>query len=499
MRLPSSLAELRGLRAAHWGRESTGRQAERFGPAAQAEQRARANAEYGLRDTGITWQVAHSGRTIGSTRQFAEMLARAGCDYDVLVVGYVSRFTRDLRTAVNARYQLHQAGAALLFADERVLSSDETAWENWARETVEAEAYSRRLARSVHAGYAAKIRDYADQGGGLVPLGFRRAGGRKLLEPDPARMPLARQVWELAAAGLADAAIAASTGLSLWTVRDVLRSPLYGGRLRDGRPTRFPAPVERALIERAQAYRRERTRVGNRLRRNRVYALAGNGPAVCDACGRPVKGDTRGRRNGAKIAVYRHRDGLDCPGWPIKETPVEVLDDQVAALLEGARPNRESAARIRAALARPIVMPDRLGIARLDHRLRALALELAAPEPRRSIADIVADLEATRAERQVLAASPIEDDGVDPEEALAWLASLGKLWRDTSEEGRRRLAVATFARLGVVSDDRAGSHRIVSVEATEEAERRGLVLALPASLEVTLVGDTGFEPVTSRM
>ena len=351
----------------------------------------------------------------------------------------------------------------------------------------------------MHAGYAAKIRDYADQGGGLVPLGFRRAGERKLLEPDPATMPLARQVWELAAAGLADAAIAASTGLSLWTVRDVLRSPLYGGRLQDGRSTRFPAPVERPVIERAQAYRRERTRVGNRLRRNRVYALAGNGPAVCDACGRPVKGDTRGRRNGAKIAVYRHRDGLDCPGWPIKETPVEVLDDQVAALLEGARPNRESAARIGAVLARPPILPDRLGIARLDHRLRALALELAAPEPRRSIAEIVADLEATRAERQVLAAQPIDDDGVDPEEALAWLASLGKLWRETSEEGRRRLAVGTFARLGVVAGTRPGSHRIVSVEATDEAERRGLVLALPASLEVTVVGDTGFEPVTSRM
>ena len=499
MKLPSSLAELRGRRAAHWGRESTGRQAERFGPAAQREQRLRAITEYGMADTEITWQVAHSGRTIGSTRQFTEMLARAGRDYDVLVVGYVSRFTRDLRTAVNARHQLHQAGAALLFADERVLSSDETAWENWARETVEAEAYSRRLARSVHAGYAAKIRDCADQGGGLVPLGFRRAGERKLLEPDPAAMPLAQQVWELAAEGLADAAIAAATGLTLWTVRDVLRSPLYGGRLRDGRPTRFPAPVDHTLIERALAYRRERTRVGNRLRRNRTYALAGNGPAVCEECDLPLKGDTRGRRNGTKVAVYRHRDGPDCAGWPVRESPVEVLEAQVGALLDGASPNREAAARIRAVLARPPVAPDRLGIARLDHRLRALALELAAPEPRRSIAEIVADLEATRAERQVLAAEPIDEDAVDPEEALAWLASLGKLWRETSDEGRRRLAVGTFARLGVVSGARPGSHRIVSVETTEEAERRGLVLALPASLEVTVVGDTGFEPVTSRM
>jgi hypothetical protein len=50
-------------------------------------------------------------------------------------------------------------------------------------------------------------------------------------------------------------------------------------------------------------------------------------------------------------------------------------------------------------------------------------------EPRRGTAEIVAELEAARAERQVLAASPIDDDGVDPEEVLEWLNSLAKLWR----------------------------------------------------------------------
>jgi len=73
------------------------------------------------------------------------MPARAGHDYDVLVVGYVSRFTRNLLAAVNAREDLHAAGAAIFFADEGLLSSDEAGWENWARETVKAEAYSRRL------------------------------------------------------------------------------------------------------------------------------------------------------------------------------------------------------------------------------------------------------------------------------------------------------------------------------------------------------------------
>ena len=120
--LPRSLEDLRGRRAARWIRESTAGQADNFGPDAQLEQQTRAIERWGLVDTGGAWQVAHSGRTIAATGQWAEMLAGAGEDWDVLVVGYVSRFARDLRTAVNARHDLHARGAVILFADERVLS-----------------------------------------------------------------------------------------------------------------------------------------------------------------------------------------------------------------------------------------------------------------------------------------------------------------------------------------------------------------------------------------
>ncbi len=481
-RLPSSLDELKGLRAAHWGRESTGRQAERFGPAAQREQRERAIEYYGMVDTGIGWQVAHSGRTIGTTSQFNDMLSRAGRDYDVLVVGYVSRFTRNLRTAVNAWHELHEAGAVLLFCDERALSSDESAWENSARETVEAEAFSRRLSRQVRKGYEAKIRDHADQGGGLLPVGFRRAGPHKLMEPDPATMPVAIRVWEMAADGSADSTIAAETGLTLWTVRGVLRSPLYEGRLRDGRATNFPAPIDVRVIEQARNCRTSRTRIGNRVRRNRTYPLTGKGPLVCDVCDKPIKGDTRGRRNGDKITVYRHNDAARCEGWPVRETPTAILEEQVAQLFMGAAPNRESAARIRAALARPVTAPDGLTVARLDAKLRALGNELGRADLSRSSAEIVAEIESARAERQRIAAVPVEQCAVDPDEALEWLASLGTLWRETSDEGRRHLAVGTFERLGVLAGPQRGSHRIVNVQVTAEAERRGLVLALPSSL-----------------
>jgi O-6-methylguanine DNA methyltransferase len=43
---------------------------------------------------------------------------------------------------VDARRAFHAAGAAILFADERILSSGDDAWDAWAREVVEAESYT---------------------------------------------------------------------------------------------------------------------------------------------------------------------------------------------------------------------------------------------------------------------------------------------------------------------------------------------------------------------
>jgi hypothetical protein len=53
----------------------------------------------------------------------------------------------------------------------------EDEWEEWARETVEAEAYSHRLGKCIREGYAAKFRRFADLGG-HAPLGFPRMAER---------------------------------------------------------------------------------------------------------------------------------------------------------------------------------------------------------------------------------------------------------------------------------------------------------------------------------
>src|SRR5918995_5769288 len=95
--LPASLEAIGGLRAARWIRESTEGQYDNFGPDAQREQPDRAIERYGLNDCGLEWSVASSGwKTAWRTPAWEAMLASAERGaFDVLVVGYVSRFLRN--------------------------------------------------------------------------------------------------------------------------------------------------------------------------------------------------------------------------------------------------------------------------------------------------------------------------------------------------------------------------------------------------------------------
>jgi hypothetical protein len=129
-------------------------------------------------------------------------------------------------------------------------------------------------------------------------------------------------------------------------------------------------------------------------------------------------------------------------------------------------------------------------MARFDARLRKLSDEIIDQGSGRDGLEILAEIQATRRERERLVDRPQEDGAVDPDQALEWLRSLGKLWQDTSDEGRRQLALGLFERIEVVSSQERGSHRIVKVE----AERRSINLALPASFAAGMVGDTGESP-----
>ena len=466
-RLPSSLDELTGLRAARWSRESTAGQFDAFGPEAQQEQQDRSIERYGLVDTGLAWTVAHSGRTVGNTDQFRDMLARAGTDYDVLVVGYVSRFARDLRTAVNARHDLHAAGASILFADERILTSDEDAWDSWAREAVEAESYSRKLARRIREGYQAKRRRLGEPGG-RVPLGFQREGRPPILhrvEPDAGRVV---EAFRCAGAAFTDRQVAERTGLTVHTVRSTLTNPIYIGLLRDGTRAAVEPLIDLPTWERVQALRAARNARGGRPAVNRTYTL----PMLrCAFCGRGLIGDS-GR--------YRHTDPCSAftalrprKAWKnqLRKTPGHsYLAERYESLIQpalqaaGEMVDAEWLTRAREAFGSITPQPDEIGMRRVEaDRRRALERYAEHRDTSRLEADM-AKLDA-HAERLTSAVEWMPDWA----SVLERLRDMPTVWQRATPPERRTLAVELFEAIdahggrGVHVRFRTGVHMMVTV------------------------------------
>ena len=115
--------------------------------------------------------------------------AQAGA-FDVLVVGYVSRFLRNLKqTLIAVEDHLTRPGVVVLFADERLLSSDPGNWDQFVREAHEAEAYSRKLSKRVGEGYGAKRRRLGVPGGNRAPFGIIREGQPSTLRIERRRRP----------------------------------------------------------------------------------------------------------------------------------------------------------------------------------------------------------------------------------------------------------------------------------------------------------------------
>jgi DNA invertase Pin-like site-specific DNA recombinase len=498
-RLPRSLDELDGLRAARWIRESTRGQYDTYGPEAQREQQDRAIERWRLANTGIEWQVAHSGRTVGSTSQFREMVARAGRDYDVLLVGYVSRFTRNLHTAVNARQDLHAAGAAILFCDERVLSSDEDEWEAWARETVEAEAYSRRLGKRIREGYAAKFRRLADPGG-RAPLGFRRTAERpQTLEVDPSAIAHAVDLFERYAAGGASIdQLAGEHGMNDRTLNDILKNPIYNGWvMRKGERTpsawRGAPPVDDNLWASVQALLASRTRGGGRRRTEVPDPLRGLVRCVCGSTIRAA-----GFMGGKRRRIHSTQpcpDGVAKKIWD-SETWLSPLEAQI----RGLRLDEEVEAAIVATLAKPgaeIVPIDR---GRIERRKRELALEVASGR--------LSDRAFLAAVRRLNSEDAIPDGRqarrpVDAVKAVEYIRNFATSWAKAKEPTRATMIQSIYEEVVVRGEE------FVRVRLTPEAYAHGLALALPQEVLVpplpgrgrprknmALARPTGFEPAT---
>jgi DNA invertase Pin-like site-specific DNA recombinase len=426
VKLPRAFDDLAGLRAARWVRESTRGQYDTFGPDAQRDQQDRAIERYRLEDTGLSWTVAHSGRTVGNTQQFADMLAQAGVTYDVLVVGYVSRFARDLRTAVNARHDLHIAGAAVLFCDERVLSSDEDAWDTWARETVESESYSRRLGKRISEGYAAKFRRLGDQAGN-APWGMRRTGPTHTLEPDPSTIGDVVRAFEMWAVGnVTNGMIADEFGVGIERVRKALRNPIYNGwavrrrgQDRTPAPWREHPPVDDVLWERAQRVRDVRSRGGQEPGKWKRGVDPLGGLLWC-VCGKRIR--TNGTAGSPPRRQRTHPDPV-CEAWGGPRTQWGAFHDApIAAQVTSLRLDDATLTKVvRAVTQEEVPMQPSIDGARIARRRREVALDHAAGK--------INDEEYIAAARELRKAPAPEPTTsiVTADTAIGYIRDLGRL------------------------------------------------------------------------
>lgn len=479
-RLPLTVDDLRGLRAARWVRESTPGQFDRYGPEAQVELQDRAIGRLGLVDSGLVWRAAHSGRTVYRSAEMVAMLAAAEQGaFDVLLVGYVSRWQRNLRRTLELlEDKLHPVGVPVYFADEDILSSADRDWDQLIGEAQDAERYSRRLSRRIREGYASKLTKERDPGG-HPPFGFRR-NAAKLLEPDPAAVPIVVRMYELSAAGLADATVAERTGVGLYTVRGVLTSPLYAGRLRDGSPAHWDPLVPVAVWETVRTTRAHRaTNSGRPADPRRPYALD---MLHCAGCGRRLTGDT---------GYYRHRE--PCVPFVTARPAVprtrgrwnghayrkEIYEEIVEGLLGEMSAGAATITAVVAAGGPANAAVDRRELDRIEReRTRATTRYLRDRDSARLDAAMrELDRAAEAAHTATVSAA------VPADVAVQYLQELPKTWQKADGgTGRQMVASALFDRIEVLG------LREATVHLTEHAVRRGVAAALPPELEISVSG-----------
>jgi DNA invertase Pin-like site-specific DNA recombinase len=484
-RLPRSLDDVRGLRVARWIRESTAGQYDRYGPASQREQQDRFIERHGLVDTGLVFQVAHSGTTVWRSATMTEMLAgaRAGA-FDLLLAGYSDRWQRNLRRTLELLEDgLHPAGVALVMCDRRILSSDPQDWDELISEAAGAEKYSRRLSERITDGYAAKF-DHHDDPGGHAGLGFRRsAEPPHTLEIDPERIPIAVGLFERYALGNVSAKdLAEETGLAESRIRMILMNPIYNGWVRRHRrtdhesrkpaPWRADPPVSDELWARVEEVRRAKTQGGGTHRWDRVDLLAG---LLSCVCGRRLKSD-------GTFADGRHRKmhPAPCSEWGTQvRYGDETWEEPILAQMAGLELGDETIDAVVEALG-SAPRPVKLDRARIDPHMRELALDHAAGR----LPDAVY-LERLRALRESKESLEVSTGGsVTADVALAWLRALSETWTDADvPEAKAEVLHAIYERITVTG------RTIVSIRLTPAAYAHGLAVAMPT--KVALARPTG--------
>ncbi len=262
--------------------------------------------------------------------------------------------------------------------------------------------------------------------------------------------------------------------------------------------------VERDLFEAAQAILDARAGDPALRRTNPSDYLLSTLPFVCDRCGHPMVGASARGRGGVRYAYYtcttrakRGPAACDQPRLSKDELEEAVLAQMTevyadtglvgAALEDAAAAGR--AAQAEAKQARRDVAREAAEVRRKLARYFAAfeAGELDAPLVQARLAELQAQLAAIEAR---LAETPRSDAGTPagPVEAALVSWALSQALGEVLRQGQRARTKALLRLL-------IGEIRVVSPDDIRPTYRVPPEVRIPADL----VGDTGFEPVTSRM
>lgn len=412
------------------------------------------------------------------TPEFQAMLTAASRgEFDVLLVGYTSRFIRDLALALHYRRVFHRMGVVIYICDDGLLSSNATDWERFADKAKAAEVYSRDLSKNVRSGYASRRQEDRDPGG-HPPLGFRR-GPRKLMEPDPETLPTAQRIYALSADGLTDQEVADRVGVPINTVRGVLTSPLYHGKLRDGGPANWPSVVDPDVAARAIANRTRRaTNAGRPAAPSRPYALR---MLYCASCGSRVAGDTGYYRHDKPCPAFMAATPPRPKGWRGRRDGKgyrrAVYEDAIGNVLDRVALGAGSLTRVVGMVVVPVSSTDEQSLARIERERDAAVARYRRDRDSAALDQEMVKLDAEERD----ARRPREAEGVPADVAVRYLRELSTTWRKADGgPGRRMLAEALFSRIEVLGA------REATIHLTDAAVAHGFAAVIPDRLDVTV-------------
>jgi DNA invertase Pin-like site-specific DNA recombinase len=309
-------------RAARWLRVSSAQQAtsQREGLPYQEDLIEQAMRTLNCTDTGLKWVITHSGGSVHETAEWAEMISRAGKDFDVLICGYSSRLSRDTEQVLAAVRQIHAAGASIYMAEEAIDTGNESQWRQFATQAVAAEAYRRELSIVMRRTSESGWRRTGKQRG-RAPMGYNADWS---INPEAAEK--VRTIFrEYGTGDYSIEQLAARHQIAAEALKNTLRSKVYLGlashRVFDPalprlsrylRPRQWREGAHTAIIseeewERAADVRHARTRAGGQ----RPTDLSPLSRRLVCACGTPIRMDGRDRQGSARV---RHPEPCEAFG-----------------------------------------------------------------------------------------------------------------------------------------------------------------------------------------